>query len=155
VGRGTSTYDGMAIARAVLEHIHHRLGARTLFATHYLELASLAEELPRARNWNTAVAEEDGRLVFLYRVVPGAADRSYGVQVAQLAGLPQEVVERARELLAAMERLPPPASARAPAPAADSHDGLVGELLSLDLVNMTPLQAINKLFELQQKARSR
>jgi|DewCreStandDraft_1066081.scaffolds.fasta_scaffold00072_122 DNA mismatch repair protein MutS len=155
VGRGTSTYDGMAIARAVLEHIHHRLGARTLFATHYLELASLAEELPRARNWNTAVAEEDGRLVFLYRVVPGAADRSYGVQVAQLAGLPQEVVERARELLAAMERLPPPASARAPAPAADGHDGLVGELLSLDLVNMTPLQAINKLFELQQKARSR
>jgi DNA mismatch repair protein MutS len=87
VGRGTSTHDGLAIARAVLEHIHQRLGCRTMFATHYLELAALAHELPRVCNLTTAVAEEGDGLVFLYRIVPGAADRSYGIQVARLAGL--------------------------------------------------------------------
>jgi len=149
VGRGTSTQDGLAIARAVLEHIHHRLGCRTLFATHYLELAALARELPRARNLTTAVAEEGDGLVFLYRIVPGAADRSYGVQVARLAGLPEEVVARAQELLGAPSPPPPPPQAAA------SVDGspVLEELLSLDLANMTPLQALNKLAELQQKGR--
>jgi hypothetical protein len=105
IGRGTSTYDGMAIARAVVEYLHHRpeVGAKTLFATHYHELVDLANQLPRVRNENVAVAEEDGRVVFLHKIVPGGADRSYGIHVAELAGLPKAVVQRAREVLAALE----------------------------------------------------
>ena len=105
VGRGTSTYDGLAIARAVVEYIHNnpRLNCRTLFATHYHELTELPNVLPRARNYNVAVAEEGEEIVFLHKVLPGGADRSYGVHVAQLAGLPRPVVERARELLKQLE----------------------------------------------------
>jgi DNA mismatch repair protein MutS len=150
VGRGTSTHDGLAIARAVLEHIHQRLGCRTMFATHYLELAALAHELPRVCNLTTAVAEEGDGLVFLYRIVPGAADRSYGIQVARLAGLPHEVVERARELLGWAEG--PPSPRPAPPDTSPGPD-LLREILSLDLANMTPLEALNKLAELQQKGR--
>ena len=92
IGRGTSTYDGMAIARAVVEFMHNRpdAAAKTLFATHYHELTELASFLPRVRNYNVAVAEEQGRVVFLHRILPGGADRSYGIHVAQLAGLPRE-----------------------------------------------------------------
>src|SRR3990170_2127275 len=105
IGRGTSTYDGMAIARAVVELIHHRpeVAAKTLFATHYHELVDLAAFLPRVKNYNVAVAEEKGRVVFLHRILPGGADRSYGVHVAQLAGLPRPVVLRAQELLEELE----------------------------------------------------
>ena len=101
IGRGTSTYDGLSIAQAVAEHIHNdpRLGCRTLFATHYHELTALAGRLPRVRNANVAVAEEDGEVVFLHRIIPGGADRSYGVHVAQLAGLPRPVTQRAWDLL--------------------------------------------------------
>jgi DNA mismatch repair protein MutS len=103
VGRGTSTHDGLCIARAVLEHLHDVVGARTLFATHYHELTTLAEELSALHNLTVAVDEDDDRLAFLYRVVPGAANRSYGVQVARLAGLPSVVTDRAAELLRALE----------------------------------------------------
>ena len=105
IGRGTSTYDGMAIARAVAEFVHNRpdAKARTLFATHYHELTALADTLPRVRNFNVAVAEEGGGVVFLHRILPGGADRSYGVHVAQLAGLPRAVVARAQELLEELE----------------------------------------------------
>jgi DNA mismatch repair protein MutS len=99
VGRGTSTHDGLCIAQAVLEHLHDAIGARTLFATHFHELTALAESLSAVRNVTVAVDEKDGQLSFLYRVVPGAADRSYGVQVARLAGLLGEVTERAAVLL--------------------------------------------------------
>jgi len=103
IGRGTSTYDGLAIAWAVAEYIHNVLGCRTLFATHYHELTQLAEALPGVRNYQAAVHEENGRIVFLHRIVPGAADRSYGVHVAELAGLPVAVLERARQILARLE----------------------------------------------------
>ncbi len=105
VGRGTSTYDGLAIARAVIEYIHNnpRLNCRTLFATHYHELTELPNILPRAHNYNVAVTERGDDVVFLHKVVPGGADRSYGVHVAQLAGMPRPVVERARQLLQHLE----------------------------------------------------
>ena len=99
VGRGTSTHDGLCIAQAVLEHLHDVIGARTLFATHFHELTALADSLSTVRNVTVAVDEKDGQLSFLYRVVPGAADRSYGVQVARLAGLLGDVTERAAALL--------------------------------------------------------
>ena len=104
IGRGTSTYDGLSIARAVAEYIHNTgLGARTLFATHYHEMTALAGSLPRVRNFNVAVTEEGGKVVFLHRIVPGGVDKSYGIHVAQLAGLPRPVLQRAREVLAELE----------------------------------------------------
>ncbi|MDA1095774.1 MAG: DNA mismatch repair protein MutS [Chloroflexi bacterium] len=105
IGRGTSTYDGLAIAWAVLEHIHDdpRLGARTLFATHYHELVALGDSLPRAINLHAAVADEDGHVVFLRRIMPGGSDRSYGVHVAELAGLPRTIIARAHDVLAGLE----------------------------------------------------
>jgi DNA mismatch repair protein MutS len=102
VGRGTSTFDGLAIAQAVVEDVHDRIGARTLFATHFHELTALASRLPAMRNYNAAATEEDGRVVFLRRVIPGGADRSYGIHVARLAGLPEHVTARAEELLAGL-----------------------------------------------------
>jgi len=105
IGRGTSTYDGLSIARAVAEYIHNypRLGAKTLFATHYHEMVELASYLPRVKNFNVAVTEEGGEVTFLYRIVPGGVDKSYGIHVAQLAGLPKSVVHRAREVLTELE----------------------------------------------------
>jgi len=107
IGRGTSTQDGLAIARAVVEYLHDHVGARALFATHYHELIGLADALPRLVNLHTAVREECGEVVFLHRVVPGGADRSYGLHVARLAGLPEPVLARAAALLAAAEAAPP------------------------------------------------
>jgi DNA mismatch repair protein MutS len=159
IGRGTSTYDGMAIARAVAEFVHNRPGAktRTLFATHYHELTALAESLPRVRNFNVAVTEEQGNVVFLHRVLPGGADRSYGVHVAQLAGLPRPVLARAEELL---EQLEAERGTRAPnmeAPPqlplfARAGHTLLRELAELDVNGMTPLQAIQTLYELSERA---
>jgi DNA mismatch repair protein MutS len=104
VGRGTSTYDGLALARAVLEDLHDRVGARTLFATHFHELTELADRLPGVRNVHAAASEDGAELAFLYRIVPGASARSYGIQAARLAGLAPGVVARATELLAKYER---------------------------------------------------
>jgi DNA mismatch repair protein MutS len=163
VGRGTSTYDGLAIARAVVEFIHNssRLNCRTLFATHYHELTELPNILPRARNYNVAVAEQGDEIVFLHRVVPGGADRSYGVHVAQIAGMPRPVVERARELLAILEgdeagaaaarrRKEPPTQVsflnQAPHP-------VVEMLLALDIDALSPKEAHNTLYELKKRAR--
>jgi DNA mismatch repair protein MutS len=105
IGRGTSTYDGISIAWAVAEHLHGEgsAGPRTLFATHYHELTKLAESRPRLSNWSVAVKEWQDEIVFVRRVVPGAADRSYGIQVARLAGMPPAVVQRAREILGGLE----------------------------------------------------
>ena len=105
IGRGTSTYDGLAIAWAVVEHLHRdaERGPRTLFATHYQELTQLERHLPRLRNFSVAVKEWNDEIVFVRRVVPGAADRSYGIQVARLAGLPLTVIDRAKTLLARLE----------------------------------------------------
>ena len=167
IGRGTSTYDGLAIAHAVIEHLHNnpRLGCKTLFATHYHELTELAATLPGVRNYRVAVAEADGRIAFLRRIVPGGADRSYGVHVANLAGMPPAVVNRARELLTELEsnanagpnrrRLPNPTpSPQIPMPLfTPADDNLVDTLLEVDIGNLTPLEAINKLYQLQEQAR--
>ena len=104
IGRGTSTYDGLAIARAVVEHLHNVTAARTLFATHYHELASMAEELPRLRVYTMAISDdEQGEIVFLHHVTPGSIGRSYGVHVAKLAGMPLSIVRRAEEVLKHLE----------------------------------------------------
>ena len=162
IGRGTSTYDGMAIARAVVEFIHNRpdAAAKTLFATHYHELTELAGFLPRVRNYNVAVAEEQGEVVFLHRILPGGAAHSYGVHVAQLAGLPRSVITRAQEILEQLEAARaarPPASARtesfAQMPLFTREDGLRRELSALEVDGMTPLEALTKLYELVERAR--
>jgi DNA mismatch repair protein MutS len=103
IGRGTSTYDGLSLAWSVVEHIHENIGCRTLFATHYHELTDLADQLPGIANYNVAVKEWDDQVVFLHEIVPGAADKSYGIHVAQLAGVPRSVNDRAREVLAMLE----------------------------------------------------
>ena len=166
IGRGTSTYDGLALARAVAEHVHNnpRLGCKTLFATHYHELTQLAGVLPRAFNYNVVVAEDKGEVVFLRNIAPGGADRSYGVHVARLAGMPGSVVNRAWEVLAELEDGGRPERAQsrrknsAPSPLQmplmDFSSAVVDELLALDVSSMTPLEAINRLYELQERARS-
>jgi DNA mismatch repair protein MutS len=155
VGRGTSTFDGMAIARAVVEYLHDhpRLGARTLFATHYHELAELERSRPRVRAYRMAVLEEGDRVVFLHRVEPGGADRSYGVHVARLAGLPPAVTRRAQELVAELEARA--AAERAPAarPPDDSIHPVLAELRRLDVLALSPLEALSKLLDLQERAR--
>jgi DNA mismatch repair protein MutS len=103
VGRGTSTYDGLSIAWSVAEHLHDRVGALTLFATHYHELTEMAKTHEAARNFTVAVREWNDEIVFLHRIIEGAADRSYGIQVARLAGLPAEVIARAKEILTRLE----------------------------------------------------
>lgn len=158
IGRGTSTYDGMAIARAVIEYLHQEPGLRckTLFATHYHELTQLEELLPRVRNLRVDVLEEGDQVVFLHRVVPGGADRSYGIHVAQLAGVPAPVVRRAREILAALEASADSQRQGIPLdspPERPDFAWLAEELRGLDVQGMTPLQAIARLGELQQKLR--
>jgi len=162
IGRGTSTYDGMAIAWAIVEHIHNhpRLRAKTLFATHYHELTDLAVRLPHVVNFSLAVAEEGGRVVFLHKIVPGKADRSYGVHVAELAGLPRTVIARADEILADLEakgaagprKLGMATGPRQLGLFVTSHP-IVEDLKKLDVNGLSPLAALNVLFELQQRAR--
>jgi DNA mismatch repair protein MutS len=161
IGRGTSTYDGVAIAWAVSEHLHDRVGCKTMFATHYHELMQLPEKLQHARNYNVLVREAGDRVVFLHRLAPGGTDRSYGVHVAELAGLPNAVVKRAREVLARLEgehRVVPGAPPASPDPGqlalfteALPHP-VVDDLKALDLNTMTPIEALNRLAELQKKA---
>jgi DNA mismatch repair protein MutS len=201
VGRGTGTYDGMSVAWAVSEYLTGVLGAKTLFATHYLELTQLAEKIPQIKNLSLTVREEGEQIVFLHKILPGAADRSYGVHVARLAGLPGEVIEQAYLILKDLENpgggkspltanrrlIPPPAGdwreeepRPAPDPAAPQPaearpgqlslfgdpppksakaskgkgDPVVQMLLSADLMNLTPLEAMNFLFAHPQKARN-
>ena len=162
IGRGTSTYDGMAIARAVLEYAADRktLGAKTLFATHYHELTAMEQTLPGVKNFNISVKKRGSDMIFLRKIVPGGADRSYGVEVARLAGLPDKVVSRARAILKELES----GAAREPQPAPQTQDGQVS-MLDLDAANirkkleqltvetMTPIEAMNALYELKQMVR--
>jgi len=167
IGRGTSTYDGLAIARAVVEYLHNnkRCGARTLFATHYHELVEVAQLLPRIRCMNVAVTEEAGNVVFLRKIVPGGADRSYGVHVAQLAGIPRPVIHRAQEILQelehkgdakvrrkAMRDMTMPAAWQMTLFASEPHP-LLEEIKTLAIDELTPLEAMSKLYELQQRAK--
>jgi len=159
IGRGTSTYDGLSIAWAVVEYIHNhpRLKAKTLFATHYHELIQLSDHLPLVRNYNVAVAEEGDKVVFLHHIVPGGADRSYGIHVAQLAGLPKPVIRRAEELLEELEQgqhehlSAPPADAPIQLSLFGVKNPVLDELEKLDVNALSPLEALNKLFEWKKK----
>ncbi len=160
IGRGTSTYDGMSIAWAVVEYIHNhpRLRAKTLYATHYHELTELADILPRVCNYNVGVAEDGDKVIFLHKIVPGGADRSYGIHVAQLAGLPKTVIHRAEEILEELERDSQRSPIR-PKRIAEIRQltlfpetsPIIEDLKKLDIESMTPLEALNKLYELQRE----
>jgi DNA mismatch repair protein MutS len=158
IGRGTSTYDGLSIAWAVVEYLHNHPERRasTLFATHYHELIEMAERLPAVCNYNLAVVEEGDHVVFTHRVVPGGADRSYGIHVAQLAGVPRPVIHRAEELLAQLESGEFRPGTEEPTPYQPvlfaQEQPVVGALRALDVSAMTPLEAINTLYELQRQA---
>jgi DNA mismatch repair protein MutS len=163
VGRGTATYDGLAIAWAAIEYIHARTRAKTLFATHYFELTELAGQLSGVKNYHVSVKETGNGIVFLRKVEPGAADRSYGIEVAKLAGLPQEVIVRAREVLAehenAEQRLTEQLASdelRPPRPAqltifTPLSQPVVERLREVDLNRLTPLEALNLLSELKKQ----
>ena len=169
IGRGTSTFDGLSIAWSVAEHIHNakHLGAKTLFATHYHHLNELAETLPRVKNYRIAVKEKGDQVIFLRQIVPGGTDRSYGIQVARLAGLPPEVLERAKQILWSLEKrnhvgetdMRPALSAPHARPPADqlalfagAPDPIVEELRLIDVNSLTPIEALNTLAELKRRA---
>jgi DNA mismatch repair protein MutS len=161
VGRGTSTYDGLSIAWAVVEYIHNhpRLKSKTLFATHYHELVQLAEFLPRVKNFNVAVTEEGGKVVFLRKVIPGGADKSYGIHVAQLAGLPASVINRAQEVLSNLET--DTVEQKSDSATGKNMSGqlslfnnshkIIDEIKEIDVDSMTPLEAITRLYQLKRK----
>ena len=168
IGRGTSTYDGVSIAWAVTEHLHEVVGAKTIFATHYHELTQLADLLPAVRNLNVAVRESGDDIIFLRRLEDGGADRSYGIQVARLAGMPPAIVDRAKELLAELEGRRThggeglgrrgahrPSSAVPPGQlslfAVEAE--LSARIRDIDLNNITPMEAMNLLDELRRLAR--
>jgi DNA mismatch repair protein MutS len=165
IGRGTSTFDGLSIAWSVIEYLHHRTRAKTLFATHYHELTELAELLPGVKNYHVAVKESGHDIVFLRKVEQGSADKSYGIEVARLAGLPQEVVDRAREILRKHEegeheisdhltrhykRKRAASSAQLSLFMITDHE-ILEDLKQIDVDNLTPLQALEKLSELKTK----
>jgi DNA mismatch repair protein MutS len=164
VGRGTSTYDGLAIARAVVEYIHNnpKIRAKTLFATHYHELTEVAKYLPHVCNYNVAVAEEGTRVIFLHKIVPGGADRSYGIHVAQIAGVPKTVTDRANEILEELEgnadfrerqeRTRQSFSGVQMSFLAPETHPLLDEIKEIDVDSLSPLEALNKLYELKQRA---
>jgi DNA mismatch repair protein MutS len=179
IGRGTSTYDGLSLAWSIVEHIHEHIGCRTLFATHYHELTDLEEQLPGVRNYNVSVKEWDDQVVFLHQIVPGAADKSYGIHVAQLAGVPRCVNERAGEVLrwlesqhrASRDGEVPERASSAPRAASHKTNGeaisttthwqmtlfgveehpLLDEIRAADLDELTPLEALRLLNDWQQR----
>ena len=170
IGRGTATYDGVSIAWAVTEHLHERIGCKTVFATHYHELTQLSEELTGVHNFNVAVREAGEQIVFLHRLQPGPADRSYGIEVGRLAGLPGAVIDRARQVLALLEGehlaggLNPPGIAGGRAPRVQSTPDQLGlfaigpnpiveRVAAMDVNSMTPVQAITALASLVEEAR--
>jgi DNA mismatch repair protein MutS len=165
IGRGTATYDGVSIAWAVTEHLHDALGCKTVFATHYHELTQLSDELTALRNFNVAVREAGDQILFLHRLEPGGADRSYGIEVGRLAGLPAEVIQRARRVLALLEGEQlvrgldaPPGGKQAPATdqlglfASATHP-VVEQLALVDANTLTPLEALSLLAKLADDAR--
>ena len=158
IGRGTSTYDGMAIARAVLEYAANpkRLGAKTLFATHYHELSTMEEKLPNVKNYNIAVKKRGDQMIFLRKIIPGATDDSYGIEVAKLAGIPNVVISRAREILAELEA---EGSVAAPKVQEEPEDQvsmldltgqqIIAALSGITVETLTPIEAMNELYKLK------
>lgn len=158
IGRGTSTYDGMSIARAVIEYIKQKIKAKTLFSTHYHELTEMEEKSEGIKNYSVAVKERGNDVVFLRRIVSGGADKSYGVHVAQLAGLPKAIIERARQILIELEQPDCLPFRGQPLPAKPETvslfaSALADELLALDIMTLTPLEALNILYTLQMRAK--
>lgn len=167
IGRGTSTYDGMALAQAMMEYIHDQIGANTLFSTHYHELTKLEDVLPRLENVHVAAMEQEGKVVFLHKVMSGAADKSYGIYVAELAGLPSEVLERAKDLLVNLEMPVAKSPSKEkevaeqlalfdvdweqPAPNEQLQKQIIEPLEQLDILHTTPMQAFQLLHELKEK----
>ena len=158
IGRGTSTYDGMAIARAVLEYAANpkRLGAKTLFATHYHELSTMEDKLPNVKNYNIAVKKRGDQMIFLRKIVPGATDDSYGIEVAKLAGIPNVVISRAREILAELEAEGSVAAPKAPEEPEDqvsmldlTGQQIIAALSSITVETLTPIEAMNELYKLK------
>ena len=159
IGRGTSTFDGMSIARAVLEYCADpkKLGAKTLFATHYHELTAMEGTLPGVKNYNIAVKTRGEDIIFLRKIIPGGADRSYGIEVARLAGLPSTVVNRAKKILRQLEE-----EAGRPAPAVQAQEDqvslmalsegeVIDQLRRAQVDTLSPLEALNLLYELKKK----
>jgi DNA mismatch repair protein MutS len=167
IGRGTSTYDGLSLAWAIVEHLHGVNRARTMFATHYHELIDLQKSLPGVRNWNVSVKEWDDNVVFLHRIVPGGADRSYGIHVARLAGVPREVNDRAKQILIQLEEnhlnkygqpnIAPPRSKASGSIQMTlfewKDNAVVDRLKSLEIERMTPIEALQQLEALQRQAK--
>ena len=164
IGRGTSTYDGISLAWAITEFIHDALQCRTLFATHYHELTALAESLVGTCNWNVAVHERNGELIFLHKIVPGAADKSYGIHVARLAGVPREVIERSEVILQTLEADHQDSTGKTTIPQrkrrskhkqltlfGPEYHPLLDELRAMNMDTMTPAGALDAL----QRLRSR
>jgi len=167
IGRGTSTYDGMSVARAVLEHCaeKRRLGAKTMFATHYHELTVLEDDIDGVKNYNISAKKRGDDVIFLRKIVPGGADDSFGIEVAGLAGVPDSVIRRAKAVLKALEEEGrgkagaegrPPVAPASPVPSQlslmDMGGSEIAAVLSLtDLNTLTPLEALNLLFELKKK----
>ena len=165
LGRGTATYDGMALAQAIIEYIHEEVGAKTMFATHYHELTELSSSLTHLVNVHVATLEKDGEVTFLHKIAEGAADKSYGIHVAKIAGLPSSLLNRADRILYDLEtsgaNLPLKAKASLSAKEAsqeqlslfaveDSHQELLNTLKQLDVTNLTPREAMNTLFDLKE-----
>jgi DNA mismatch repair protein MutS len=169
IGRGTSTYDGMALAQAMMEHIHNEIGANTLFSTHYHELTNLDKELSRLENVHVAAMEQDGKVVFLHKVMTGAADKSYGIYVADLAGLPAPLLDRAKSLLTTFEskekmmvREEEPQQLtffdlqqEEPEVHSKEEQEILAGLSDMDVLNMTPMQALQYIHEWKEKLQSR
>jgi DNA mismatch repair protein MutS len=166
VGRGTSTYDGMALAHAIVEYVHQEVGAKTLFSTHYHELTRLEEDLPRLTNVHAKCIEQEGKVVFLHRIVEGGADRSYGIHVAELAGLPSPVIHRAKEILAQLEesKIPEIAVAKEEEPltlfsylpeVSPIEQEVAREIEEWNLLDRTPMESLQFLQKMQQKLKSR
>jgi DNA mismatch repair protein MutS len=163
IGRGTATYDGLALAWSVVEHIHEKIKAKTLFATHYHELTELAEQLDGVRNLHVSVREAGDQIIFLRKVEPGSADRSYGIEVARLAALPMSVIERAREILALHEKTehemteeltPQPARRTSPMQIQlfePVNYQIAGRIRDLKLDELRPIEALKLLAELQEE----
>jgi len=163
IGRGTSTFDGMSIARAVIEYIRDRIKAKTLFATHYHELTEMAEEYQGIKNFTVAVKERGNEVIFLRRIIPGGADKSYGIHVAQLAGLPKKLIQRSQQILAELENCQASKEAgfgqvaATVTPAISSHtlfsSAVTDELRSIDILSITPIEAMNLLYRLHNQAK--
>ncbi|CRH86032.1 putative DNA mismatch repair protein [Chlamydia trachomatis] len=158
LGRGTATYDGMALAQSIIEYIHDRIGAKTLFATHYHELTALSDSLPQLENVHVSTLEQDGQVTFLHKITPGPANKSYGIHVAKIAGMPEDLLMRAGTILETLENQgqeAPVQTQSLPVQQLDLFDNpehpVLDRLRQLDVFNMTPLEAMNALAELKKE----